>query len=307
MLRILRAAAAALATALVSTALGAQPAPSDDAQRLLRNMSREDAAAVMDLARQARTPITSVVPIGGGQATLTVPAELFFIPGRVAEAIVRATGAQIPGFKVDGAVMPRERAGGWVVLMQWVPSGHVADRAARQWKADELLARVREQAKAEAGGREVDIRSWLVPPVYNAAAHTLVYGLVAPVHELGPLVPRRALVHGVALGREGHLRMVLVTSEPEVAQHKPVLLNLLDSTIFEPGKRYDEFKPGTDRAWDRSITALILGKDPEPRSRTEALGQWARSHVGWLFAAGVAVVALLLGVLLLRTRAPVPR
>lgn len=239
----------------LSPAVAQQAAAPNAAERELRDAAEAAVAAMRAGPADIRLR---------DQAVLRLPAGFAYIAPANAQRLLRAMG-NVPGADLEGMVVDATQPyAGWFVVVRYIASGYVKDDEARDWKADDLLASLREgteQANGERRSRgfsEIEIVGWVERPAYDAQAHRLVWS--AATREKGATSAERGVNYNTyALGREGYFSLNLVTGLDQVEGLKPRARTLLAALAYEPGKRYEDFNAATDRVAEYGLAALVAG------------------------------------------------
>lgn len=198
------------------------------------------------------------------QAALRLPAGYGYIAAAQAQRLLRAMG-NTSGSELEGLVVDASNPfDGWFVVIEYVASGYVKDDDARDWKADELLARLREGTEAgnkerrTRGFPEIEIVGWVERPAYDARTHRLVWS-AATRRKGEPASDRGVNYNTYALGREGYFSLNLVTGLDAIEGLKPRAGELLGALAYRNGKRYQDFNAATDRVAEYGLAALVAG------------------------------------------------
>jgi uncharacterized membrane-anchored protein len=261
-----------------------QPAPSAAEQELR-------AAATAALASMRHGPVEVRLR---EQAVLRLPAGYAYIDTPHARRLLHALGNRIDG-ELDGMIVDaRQPLEGWFVVIDFAASGYVRDDDAKDWKADDLLASLREGTaegnndRRARGFPELEIVGWVQRPTYDKQTHRLVWSAETRTKGASP-DDRGVNYNTYALGREGYFALNLVTDLAMIESLKPRAGELLAALAYVPGKRYEDFNPSTDRVAEYGLAALVAG------TAAKKLGLFAL--VGVLLAkfwkiAALAVMAL---------------
>ena len=214
--------------------------------------------AAWKAASQAATPGPATIPLVD-QATLAIPKGMAFIPKAEAYSWSRSLG-NTPGDDQIGIVTPLGDEE-WIVSVRWVPDGYVRDDEARDMKADDVLASLREglvesnQDRVARNFPELEITGWVQPPAYDEAMHQLQWAL--GVQRKGQPEAASTNLNTRALGRNGYFSLNLVTSRDEMARYRPVATTLLAGLDYNDANRYQDFNASTDRIAEYGLLGLI--------------------------------------------------
>jgi uncharacterized membrane-anchored protein len=236
---------------LLLLALGAQAASPEEAQK------------VFDAARQAATEGPHDVPLAA-QAVLKLPAGTLFIPQPQATQLLNAMGNPGTDERLQGLVFPVDDAG-WFMTLRFEPSGYIKDDDAKEWNADELLKGYREGTEAsnaervKMGAPAIEVLGWAEAPAYDAATHRLAWAMSSRHKDAAANEAQGVNYNTYLLGREGYFSINLVTALVDLPAHKPAAQALLAALAFDDGKRYADFKSGTDKVAEYGLAALVVG------------------------------------------------
>ena len=223
----------------------------------------EEAQKVFDTARLAATLGPHDVPLAG-QAVLKLPTGTLFIPQPQATALLNAMGNPGQDDRLQGLVFPADDTG-WFMTVRFEPSGYIKDDDAKDWNAEELLKSYREGTEAsneervKMGSQAIEVLGWAEAPAYDAASHRLAWAMSSRHKDAAAGEPQGVNYNTYLLGREGYFSMNLVTALNDLLAHKPAAQSLLAALAFDEGKRYADFKSGTDKVAEYGLAALVVG------------------------------------------------
>jgi uncharacterized membrane-anchored protein len=197
------------------------------------------------------------------EATLDLPDSYAFLPEKPGRDFMTRIG-NTTDKNFLGLVIP-DKMNNWFVMMEFIPDGYVKDDDAKDWKADDLLAGIRQNTDKENEQRraknvpELDIVGWIEKPHYDKANHRLIWSIVA--RNKGATDNGHQIINyrTLALGRNGYIAMVMVTDLDTIATQKPIATTLLSRLSFNSGKRYADFDVSTDKVAEYGLAALIGG------------------------------------------------
>jgi uncharacterized membrane-anchored protein len=237
------------------------------------------------------------------QAVLQMPAKFVYIPVAESRRLLKAMGNQ-PGDNLLGMIVPGSggeegqegEAGSWIVVMEYVDSGHIKEDDAKEWNADELLKSLREgteqgnEERRKLGMGELQVLRWIEPPAYAADTHRLVWSAATKDKSEPGDTPRGVNYNTYALGREGYVSLNLVTDYASIEKEKPIARQLLAALQFKEGRRYSDFTESTDRIAEYGLAALVGGIAAK---KLGLLAVIAAFVVKFAKVIGVAVIAAL--------------
>jgi uncharacterized membrane-anchored protein len=206
------------------------------------------------------------------QAVLQMPAKFAYIPAAESRRLLKAMGNQ-PGDNLLGMIVPdsggeeiaEEDEANWIVVMEYVDSGHIKEDDAKEWNADDLLKSLRDgteqgnEERRKLGMGELQVLRWIEPPTYAAETHRLVWSAATKDKSEPGDEPRGVNYNTYALGREGYVSLNLVTGYDTIEKDKAVARQLLAALQFKDGRRYTDFTESTDRIAEYGLAALVGG------------------------------------------------
>jgi uncharacterized membrane-anchored protein len=231
------------------------------------------------------------------QAKLRLSSSYSFIPQPQAGRIMRALGNPTHDSLV-GLVFPASGQQSWFVAVNFIKSGYVKDDEAKDWKADSLLADLREgteeanKDRIARGFDPIEVVGWAEPPAYDAGTHRLVWAALnrsknAQDGALG------VNYNTYALGREGYFTLNLLTGADELSGNKVHSRTLLAALEYDQGKAYGDFNASTDHVAEYGIAALVAGIAAKKFGLFALLGVFlAKGAKILIVAAGAALLGL---------------
>lgn len=196
------------------------------------------------------------------QASIALPEGYGFVPREQAAAVMDKMGNTVDE-RFLGLIFPLSE-GNWFVSVDWEESGYIKDDDAKDWDADELLQTLKDGTEAanehrqQIGVAPIEVTRWVESPAYDATNHRLVWSAEAR-EKTGQDPDPTVNYNTYVLGREGYVSMNLITSSSQVESDKPAARELLAAVNFNEGKRYSDFKEGTDKVAAYGLAALVGG------------------------------------------------
>ena len=97
---------------------------------------------------------------------------------------------------------------------------------------------------------------WAQEPHYDRANHRLIWAL--NVHSGND--PQTIINYSIiALGRKDIIAITLADSNNNLEKTQKSANELLNTITFNPGNRYEDYNPKTDKTAEYGLTALIVG------------------------------------------------
>jgi uncharacterized membrane-anchored protein len=187
------------------------------------------------------------------------------MPKAEAARLLRALGNTISGDSLHGLVIGLRKADDWIVVIRYIKEGYIKDDEAKDWKADELLANLKQgteqsnKDRAARGFPEMEVIGWIEQPTYDATAHRLVWSLLSKNKGAPDAAVKGINYNTYALGRDGYFSLNLLTDSNHVGGDKAVAHTLLAALAYNEGKAYEDFNVATDHIAAYGIAALVGG------------------------------------------------
>lgn len=245
----------------------------------------QEEAAPPQLAWQA-APL--LAPIGDDLAEIDLPEGFVFLDREGTVQLMELTGNPVGGDEL--ATIAPAGEGDWFVVFEFEDIGWVDDAERESLDADALLATMREgtaaanEERKKRGWSTIELVGWKEAPHYDERTKNLTWAIEGRTE--GGVVLNRLVK---LLGRRGVMTVTLVGSPEDVAAATPVVDGLIAKYRFRPGSTYAEYLPGSDRAAQVGLAALVVGGGAAALAKTGLLAKlWKPLAVG--------AVALLAGV-----------
>jgi uncharacterized membrane-anchored protein len=227
------------------------------------SVSREQAEALVSGLKFQQGEIT----MRDGLATLHVPDGFRFLSGSDAQTVLVKLWGNPPnsadplGMLMPAGASPLDK-NSWAVVMTYEPDGYVSDKDAEKIDYTELLTEMQKgvasgnEERQKAGYEPVHLVGWAKAPRYDSQTHKLYW---AKELKFGSQ-PDNTLNYNIRmLGRRGVLVLNGVAGMaqlPEIEEATPKILAAID---FNPGHRYADFNPKSDKIAEYGLAALVAG------------------------------------------------
>lgn len=206
------------------------------------------------------------ITLGDNLAKIALPSDFFYLSPEDTDTVLVKIWGNPPQRKHLGMIVPADfdalSGDTWSVAVDYEEDGYVKDDDAAKIDYAALLAHMKKSVAAEnsqrekAGYRSIELIGWATPPHYDSATHKLYW---AKEFKFGDS-PRHTLNYNIRiLGRRGVLVLNIIASMDqlqEVEASAPTILKMVD---FQPGHRYADFQPDTDKVAAYGIAALVAG------------------------------------------------
>lgn len=198
----------------------------------------------------------AVVELGHG-VEIALPEGFLLFEREVARQFLRDGGNDPRG--VLAIVEPAE--GDWWLSIDFQDTGHVSDDDADELEPGPLLesyvqgTRIQNRQRAAKGLAELYIDGWSQPPRYQRADHVLTWGIAAHDSDGDDVVNHFVNV----LGRESLVAIILIAGPDQLDAARAQAAPVVAGVRFQPGHRYDDFDPSTDRSAGYGLAALVVG------------------------------------------------
>jgi uncharacterized membrane-anchored protein len=209
-----------------------------------------------------------VVALGAGGVKLDVPSKYYFLGPADAKRTLTEIWGNPPGAAdgVLGMILPAVKMpiqDTWGAIVRFDEDGYVSDEDAQKIDYADLLKTMQEATaeasteRAKAGYGSMKLIGWASQPYYDQTSKKLHW---AKELEFDGKSPHTLNYDLRALGRKGVLKVNFVADMGDLAVIRSVIPDVLDMTQFEPGSRYADYIPGTDKVAAYGIGGLIAGK-----------------------------------------------
>lgn len=198
------------------------------------------------------------------QAILNLPVGFGFVPRAESARLMEQMGNQT-GESFLGLIFPLAEDQNWMMTLDYEGAGYIKDDDAKKWDAEELLQGLKDgteegnKFREQRGIKPIEVTGWIEAPNYDAARQRLVWSVGIRDKTQAAGADDGVNYNTYVLGREGYVSMDLITSRKTVEAEKPIARQLLAAVSFNEGKRYADFKPGTDKVAEYGLAALIGG------------------------------------------------
>lgn len=207
------------------------------------------------------------ITLADGVATIHVSERYRYLGPDDAARLLTEGWGNPPGGETLGMLFPADISPlseeGWGVVITFDEDGYVEDDEAAEIDYAKLLDEMREGMAEENEERErlgyetLSLVGWAAPPHYDSAANKLYW---AKELRFGDADVNTLNYNIRVLGRRGVLVLNAVASMDQLEPIEADMQHVLDLVEFNPGHRYADFIPGTDRVAAYGIGALIAGK-----------------------------------------------
>lgn len=223
---------------------------------------------------------------------------IFYGPAEARRIIVEDWGN--PAAEADGVlglVVPTgDPAAPWGAVVTWQPVGWVSNEDARATDYAAMMARMQAEAgranaaRGAGGFPAVRVIGWAQEPRYDSVRHAVTWGRELAFADGGP----SALHYDLRLlGRRGVLSFNIVGTMDQLPEIRAAAQDLAGRAAFDPGARYEDYRPASDDAAGYGVAGLVAG----------GAGVALAKNLGLLamlgkFAAPLGLMLLALGALL---------
>lgn len=205
------------------------------------------------------------IDLEDGLAQLQLSPEFGYLDAEQTEQVIVAWGNP-PGIKTLGMIAPSDlnplSPEGWGVLIQYEEDGYVSDKDAETIDFDKLLVQMKEDNQAankerrKAGYTGLELVGWAEPPHYDPESHKLYWAKNLHADD----AEGNSLNYNIrVLGRRGVLVLNAVAPMEMLPMVREDMQAVLGQVEFNPGHRYSDFVPGTDKVAAYGLAALVGG------------------------------------------------
>jgi len=205
-----------------------------------------------------------VVP--GTDAHFNLGPEFRFLDKADTRKVLEQLWRNPPDDKVLGMVVPASTSliddHAWAVVVTRTDEGHVADADAEKTDYAQMLKDMQQgiadenPERVKAGYSAMTLVGWAAPPHYDAASKKLYWARELSFSDAN----QHTLNYDVrVLGRTGFLSLNAIAGIGDSAAVQAGMQQLLPMVEFDPGQRYADFNPSTDKLAAYGIAALVAG------------------------------------------------
>jgi len=209
---------------------------------------------------------SGAIEVPAAKARFNLDPEFRYLDQADARRVLEDMWGNPPDADVLGLIVPRSPSladdDSWAVVVTYADDGYVSDEDAASINYDELLRDMQEQINAanpereKAGYGTLQLVGWAVPPRYDAGNNKLYWAKELEFNGQ----PGHVLNYGIrVLGRHGYLSLNAVSGMNELPLVRTGMEKLLPMAEFEPGARYADHNPKTDKIAAYGVATLIGG------------------------------------------------
>ena len=228
-----------------------------------QGISREQAEALVSGLKYQQGEIT----LQDGLATLYVPDGFQFLNGPDAQTVLVKLWGNPPrsadplGMLMPFGVSPLSDQS-WAVVVTYEADGYVSDTDAEKINYNELLTQMQKdlasanEEREKAGYEPIHLVGWAKAPRYDNETHKLYW---AKELKFGSQ-PENTLNYNIRmLGRGGVLVLNAVAGMSQLSEIEQATPKILTAIDFNPGHRYADFNPKSDKIAEYGLAALVVG------------------------------------------------
>jgi uncharacterized membrane-anchored protein len=223
--------------------------------------TREEAEALSKTLKYQQGEVV----LRDGLATLRVPEGFRFLDGADANKVIVQLWGNPPGNAPLGMLMSESGPfgrGAWAVIISYEEDGYVKDHDAETIDYNALLKQVKEDIhkanpeRTKQGYPAMELIGWAAPPRYDHDSHKLYW---AKELKFGD-EPGNTLNYNIRmLGRRGVMVLNAIASMSQLPQIESTTPKILSAIDFNPGNRYADFNPKSDKVATYGLAALVAG------------------------------------------------
>lgn len=197
-------------------------------------------------------------------ATIKLSDEFYYLLPQDAEKVLTGWGNP-PGQNTQGMIMPAGvnpmSTDGWGVVISYTKDGHVSDEDAAKIDYSKLLKDMQESTEANNDERKkqgytpLHLMNWAEKPSYDAGTHKMYWAKVLKDDNQTASLNYSTRV----LGRDGVLNLNAVAGLEQLATIKPEMDKVLAFTDLNPGQRYADYNPTSDKLAEYGLAGLVAG------------------------------------------------
>jgi len=208
------------------------------------------------------------IVVGSNLATLNLSDHFRYVDPAGTETLLTGIWGNPPSRqKPLGMIVPAEfnplDPQAWCVIIQYQEDGYVKDNDAEKLNYTKLLKQMQAAVRDANKEREkdgypaIELVGWATPPRYDQQTHKFYW---AKELRFGDSKDENTLNYNLrVLGRRGVLVLNAVSGMPRLAEIEKATPEILGMIDFNPGNRYADYKPGSDKIAAYGLAALVAG------------------------------------------------
>lgn len=275
------------------------------AQENEEEISQETIDAMSKLLRQDSLLktfkyLTGKVTIGDNLAEINVPEGWLFIQPNDARILMEDFYKNEPNPGRLGMLVPDTPSMlyniKWLVEYNYSNDGHVKDDDAKDINYDDLakdLKKSMEESNPERvknGYSSINFIGWAQKPFYDESNKKLHWAKELEFDKN----PEHTLNYDIrVLGREGFLEMVIISDMASFNDVKNDVTQILKSTNFTKGNRYEDYNSSTDKLAEYGIGGLVAGGVLAKTGILAKIGIFFLKFIKFIIIGAGALIALL--------------
>jgi len=210
-------------------------------------------------------PVSGDVSVPQASAVLHLGKDYYYLPAAEAKRVLVEGWGNPPETAegVLGLVFPAGKTfldDVWGAVISYEPTGYVTDKDAASTDYDDLIREMREGTEAvneertRQGYPAQHLVGWAQAPTYDPRSHSLVWAKNVQFEGQTD----NTLSYDVRmLGRQGVLSLNMITGMSKLAETRQAAAKFAGAAEFQPGSRYADYQPGTDKKADYGLAGLV--------------------------------------------------
>ena len=211
---------------------------------------------------------TGQIRLRDGLATISLTDSFRYLDPAGTDTLLTGIWGNPPAHgKTLGAITPADFSpfddDGWCVVLSYDEDGHVNDDDAAKIDYTDLLKTMQQstreasQQRVKDGYPPIALVGWATKPSYERTTHKFYW---AKEIKFGDGKDGNTLNYNLRiLGRGGVLVLNVVAGMAQLHKVEAAVPDLLGMVDFNPGQRYADFTPGTDKLATYGLAALVAG------------------------------------------------
>lgn len=228
-------------------------------------LEMETAIAEANSHNASLSPETGTINLRKAGVTMDMGDNYYFLKPKDSQKILGDLWGNPANPDVLGMIFQRGTDGysnDYAVAVYFEPVGYVSDEDASTIDYDDLLKDMKDQTRDEAAARRaegyegMDMVGWGADPKYDAQNHTLSW---APLLKFDSAETNTLNYNMRFLGRKGVLEFRYIADEEALPILNEAIPAMADLAAFNPGHRYSDFDPKTDKVAAYGLAGLVAG------------------------------------------------
>lgn len=211
------------------------------------------------------SPETGLINLPSAGVVMDMGDSHYFLQPQDAKKVLTDLWGNPTNESVLGMIFERDTDGysnDYAVAVYFEPTGYISDEDAATIDYQDLLKDMKKQTTSESEARRaqgydgMELMGWGADPTYDAVNHNLAWAQLLKFDN----AETNTLNYNMRfLGRKGVLEFRYIADESALSVLNEVMPAMSKMANFQPGHRYADFNPETDKVAQYGLAGLVAG------------------------------------------------